>query len=333
MRRALQASSTIDSGREHVEYRRLGRSGVPVSVIGIGGNQFGRAVDEQQTARIIHHAIDRGINFIDTADMYTGSVSEQHLGKALAGRRDQVVLATKTGMRMNDGPEGIGLSRRRIMASVEGSLKRLNTDYIDLYYMHAPDPKTPIDETLRAMDDLTTSGKIRYCGFSNFAAWQTAEVIGLCERRGYQAPVVNQDLYNLIERGIEQELIPACEHFGLSVVPYSPLGSGFLTGKYRRGEAVPEGVRGSNNAAWQERRLTDKNFTIAEVVEKFAAEHDRSVSDLAIAWLLGHKVVCSVIAGVTKPDQVESNAAAAEWALSEADLSEIDRRLAAAGAL
>lgn len=316
-----------------MEYRQLGRSGVPVSVIGIGGNQFGRAVDEQQTVRVIHRAIDRGINFIDTADMYTNTVSEQFIGTALAGRRDQVVLATKTGMRMNDGPEGIGLSRRRIMASVEASLKRLNTDYIDLYYMHAPDPRTPIDETMRALDDLVTAGKIRYSAFSNFAGWQTAEVIGRCEQRGYQAPVVNQDLYNLIERGIEQELIPACEHFGLSIVPYSPLASGFLTGKYRRGEPVPEGVRGHGNPAWQERRLTDKNFRVLEVVEKFAAEHDHSVSDLAIAWLLGHKVVCSVIAGVTKPEQVASNAAAAEWTLSAADMAEIDRRLDEAGAL
>ncbi len=316
-----------------MEYRRLGRSGVPVSVIGIGGNQFGRAVDEQQTARIIHRAIDRGINFIDTADMYTGSVSEQFIGKALEGRRDQVVLATKTGMRMNDGPEGTGLSRRRIMNSVEASLKRLNTDYIDLYYMHAPDARTPIDETMRALDDLVSSGKIRYSAFSNFAGWQTAEVMGLCEQRGYQAPVVNQDLYNLIERGIEQELIPACEHYGLSVVPYSPLGSGFLTGKYRRGEAVPEGVRGHGNTAWQQRRLTDRNFTILETVEGFAKEHGRSVSDLAITWLLGHQVVCSVIAGVTKPEQVDANADTAEWVLSAEDLAEIDRRLSEAGAL
>ncbi len=170
-----------------MEYRQLGRTGVPVSVIGVGGNQFGSGADEQQTARIVDRAIDRGINFIDTADMYTRSVSEQFLGKALQGKRDQVVLATKTGMRMNDGPEGIGLSRRRIMSAVDASLKRLNTDYIDLYYMHAPDPRTSIDETLRAMDDLVTSGKIRYCAFSNFSGWQTAEVIGLCERRGYQA--------------------------------------------------------------------------------------------------------------------------------------------------
>ena len=311
----------------------MGRSGVPVSVIGIGGNQFGRAADEQQTARIIHRAIDRGINFIDTADMYTGTVSEQFLGKALAGRRDEVVLATKTGMKMNDGPEGTGLSRRRIMASVEASLRRLNTDYIDLYYMHAPDSRTSIDETLRALDDLVTAGKIRYSAFSNFAGWQTAEAVGHCDQRGYQTPVVNQDLYNMIERGIENELIPACEHFGLSIVPYSPLGSGFLTGKYRRGEPVPEGVRGHNNAAWQERRLTDKNFRTLEVAEKFAAEHNRSISELAIAWLLGHQVVCSVIAGVTKPDQVDSNAAAAEWTLSQADMAEIDRRLGEAGAL
>ncbi|HEX3721420.1 MAG TPA: aldo/keto reductase, partial [Nitrolancea sp.] len=265
-----------------MEYRQLGRSGVPISVIGIGGNQFGRAVDQEGTTRVIHQAIDRGINHIDTADMYTGSMSEQFLGKALAGRRDQVVLATKTGMRMNDGPEGMGLSRRRIMAAVEASLTRLNTDYIDLYYMHAPDPKTPIEETMRALDDLVTSGKIRYYAFSNFAGWQVAEFVGECERRGHQVPVVSQSLYNLIERDIETELIPACEHFGLSIVPFSPLASGFLTGKYRRGEPVPAGVRGAGNASWQERRLTEQNFAVQDVAEKFAAEHNRSISDLAI---------------------------------------------------
>jgi len=316
-----------------VEYRQLGRSGVPVSVIGIGGNQFGRAVDEQGTARVIHQAIDRGMNFIDTADIYTGTVSEQHLGKALAGKRDQVVLATKTGMKLGDGPEATGLSRRRINAAVEASLKRLDTDYIDLYYMHQPDPKTPIEETMRALDDLVTSGKIRYYAFSNFAGWQVAEIVAHCEQHGYQVPVVSQSLYNLIERDIETELIPACEHFGLSIVPFSPLASGFLTGKYRRGEPVQEGVRGANNAAWQERRLTERNFAVQDVAEKFAAEHDRSLSDLAIAWLLGHQVVCSVIAGVTKPEQVDANADAATWALGADDLAELDRRLKAADAL
>src|SRR6185312_6714952 len=190
-----------------------------------------------------------------------------------------------------------------------------------------------IEESMRALDDLVTSGKIRYSAFSNFASWQVAEIVGYCEQRGYQVPVVSQSLYNMIERDIETELIPACEHFGLSIVPFSPLASGFLTGKYRRGEPVPEGVRGAGNQSWQERRLTERNFAVQDVAEKFAAEHDRSLSDLAIAWLLGHPVVCSVIAGVTKPEQVESNAAAADWTLTADDLAELDRQLKAANAL
>jgi aryl-alcohol dehydrogenase-like predicted oxidoreductase len=314
-----------------VEYRRLGRSGIQVSVIGLGTNQFGRAVDERTTAEIIHRAMDRGINHIDTADTYTGPVSESHLGKAIADRRDQVVLATKTGFPLHSGVDGQGVSRRRIIQNVDNSLRRLQTDYIDLFYLHRPDPNTPIEESLRALDDLITAGKIRYGACSNYSGWQIAEMAEICDRRGYAAPVVSQSLYNLLEREIEAEVIPACRHYGMSIVPYAPLASGFLTGKYRRGEEVPAGVRGHGNQQWQERRLTDRNFMASEVLESFAQEQGRSVSDLAIAWLLAQPVVCSVIAGVTRPDQVESNAAAGEWKLSQQDLSEIQQRLDEAG--
>lgn len=314
-----------------MEYRRLGASGVMVSTTGLGGNTFGRACDQQQTADIIHRAIDLGVNFFDTADIYSRGVSEEFVGKAIADRRGQVVLATKTGMRMHEGPDGIGLSRRRIMSAVEESLHRLGTDYIDLYYLHAPDPQTPIDETLRALDDLVRDGKIRYGAVSNFAGWQIAEVANLCDKRNYALPVVDQSLYNIYDRGIEREVIPACEHFGLSLVPFSPLAGGFLTGKYRRDEPVPSGVRGSDNPNFQRQRLTERNFDALEVLESFAGERGHSLGELAFAWLLAHPVVCSVIAGVTKPEQVEANVKASDWTLTADDLAEIDRRLEQAG--
>ncbi len=316
-----------------MEYRRLGASGVLVSAIGLGGNTFGRYCDAEQTAAIVHRALDLGINFIDTADLYSSGVSEEYIGRAIAGRRDEVVLATKTGFPLSDAPNGRGLSRRRIMMNLEASLRRLQVDYVDLYYLHLPDPLTPIEESLRALDDLVRAGKVRYAAISNYVGWQIAEIVGICERRGYAPPVVSQSLYNVLERGIEAEVIPACQHFGLGIVPYSPLASGFLTGKYRRGEPVPPGVRGYGNPEWQQRRLTERNFRALETLEGFAQERGRSVSDLAIAWLLVHPIVCSVIAGATRPEQVEANARAGEWHLSDEDLAEIDRRLAEADAL
>lgn len=314
-----------------MEHRRLGNSGLLVSVIGIGGNQFGRAVDEAGTAAVIDRALELGINHIDTADSYTGTQSEQVLGKAIKGRRDAVVLATKTGFPLGQGPNEQGLSRRRIVQSVENSLRRLDTDYVDIFYLHRPDPLTPIEESLRAVEDLVHAGKVRYPAISNYSGWQIAEIETLAGCKGWVAPVVSQSLYNLMEREIERDVIPACKRFGMSVVPYSPLASGFLTGKYRPGQEVQPGVRGYNNPAWQERRLTDTNFQALGVLEGFARERGHRVSDLAIAWLLAHDVVCSVIAGVTKPEQVTENARAAEWHLGADDLREIDARLERAG--
>ena len=268
-----------------MDYRRLGNSGVLVSVIGLGGNTFGRYCDERQTAAIIHRALELGINHVDTADTYSKGLSEEYIGKAIAGRRHEVVLATKTGYPLHEGPNGQGLSRRRIVASLEASLKRLGTDYVDLFYLHRPDPDTPIEESLRALDDLVRAGKVRYPAVSNYAAWQVVDILGRCERRGYAPPVVSQSLYNVLERGIEQELIPACRFYGLGIIPYSPLAGGFLTGKYRRGEPVPPGVRGHDNPAWQQRWLTERNFRMLAVLEAFAAEHGRPVGELALAWL------------------------------------------------
>jgi aryl-alcohol dehydrogenase-like predicted oxidoreductase len=316
-----------------VEYRRLGRSGLLVSEIGIGSNQFGSTVDERGTAGILHRALDLGINHIDTADVYTRTRSEEFIGKAIADRRDQVVLATKTGSALHSGVDGRGLSRRRMIQALEDSLRRLGTDYVDLYYLHRPDPQTPIDETLRALDDLVTAGKIRYVAVSNYSGWQIAEAVSIAERRGWAIPVVSQSLYNVIEREIETDLIPACRHFGLSIVPYSPLASGFLTGKYRRGEEVQPGRRGFNNPTWQERRLNEMHFNAAEVVEQFARDRGKTVADVAIAWLLAQPIVCSVIAGATRPEQVEANAAASEWKLSRAEAAELDMMLGEAGVI
>lgn len=313
-----------------MEYRRLGSSGVLVSAIGLGGNTFGRYCDEKQTAAVVHRALDLGVNHIDTADMYSRGVSEEYIGRAIAGRRQEVVLATKTGFPLHEGPNGQGLSRRRIIASLDASLKRLGTDYVDLFYLHRPDPDTPIDESLRALDDLVRAGKVRYAAISNYAGWQVADIMGRCARHGYAAPVVSQSLYNVLERGIEHELVPACRYYGLGIIPYSPLAGGFLTGKYRPGEPVPPGVRGYDNPAWQHRWLTERNFRKLAALEGFAAEHGRTVGELALAWLVAQPIVSSVIAGATSPEQVEANVRAGEWRLSPADLEEIERRLAAA---
>jgi aryl-alcohol dehydrogenase-like predicted oxidoreductase len=313
-----------------MQYRRLGSSGVLVSVIGLGGNTFGRYCDERQTAAVIDRALELGINHIDTADTYSRGLSEEYIGKAIAGRRHEVVLATKTGFPLHEGPNGQGLSRRRIVASLEASLRRLGTDYVDVFYLHRPDPDTPIEESLRTLDDLVRAGKVRYPAVSNYSAWQVADIMGRCERRGYASPVVSQSLYNVLERGIEQELIPACSFYGLGIIPYSPLAGGFLSGKYRPGKPVPPGVRGYDNLVWQQRWLTERNFRILAALEAFAGECGRSVGELALAWLVAQPLVCSVIAGATAPEQVASNARAGEWRLSSEELAALEQRLAAA---
>ncbi len=295
-----------------------------MSVVGLGGNTFGRFCDESQTASIVHGAIDLGVNFIDTAESYSNGVSEDLIGTALQGRRHDVVLATKTGVHTEPGSEAGGrLTRKRIVARLEASLRRLQTEYIDVYYLHFPDPGTPIEETLRAMDDMVRAGKVLYPACSNYPAWEVAEMAGICDRRDYAPPVVTQNAYSLLDRRIEDELVPACLHLGLSMVPYSPLAGGFLTGKYRRGSAPPAGTRGHASEAWQRSWLTDEHFDKLDRLEAFAAARDRSVGALAVAWLIAQPVVCSVIAGATSAAQVEANVQAGAWILSEADLSEL----------
>ena len=310
-----------------MEYRQLGGSGTRVSAVGLGGNTFGRYCDEAQTAAVIHRALDLGINHVDTADVYSRGVSEQHVGKAIAGRRSEVVLATKVGSPMGDGANDRGLSYRWLVASCESSLRRLGTDYIDLYYLHRPDPTSRIDETLRALDDLTRQGKIRYVGISNYPAWQACEALWASDRRGYQPPVVTQNRYNVLDRAIESELLPFCRAHGVGVVPYSPLGGGMLTGKYRPGEPIPPGVRGHNNPGFQQ-QLSERNLALVGRLEGFARDHGHTSGELAVSWLLSRPEVCSVIAGATRPEQVEANATAASWKLSADDLKAIDEILA-----
>lgn len=308
-----------------MDYRNLGRSGLQVSIVGIGCNNFGRRCDEAQTAAIVGQAIDLGVNLFDTADVYGGEGrSEVFLGKALQGRRQDVVVATKFGMKLREGPYTSRGSRRYIVQACEESLRRLDTDYIDLYQMHAPDPTTPIDETLRALDDLVRAGKVRYIGHSNYAGWQAAEAEYAARALGTQRFISAQNEYSLLNRAVEAELLPACRAYGVGVLPYFPLASGLLTGKYRRNEPPPEGTR---LAAWgpaASRIMNDRNWEKVEGLEEFVNARGHTLLELAFAWLLSEQAVGSVIAGATNPEQVSANVAAASWRLSAEERAEVD---------
>lgn len=303
--------------------RRLGNSGLKVSVIGLGCNNFGMRIDQAQTRMVVDAALDAGINFFDTADIYGGSKSEVFLGEALKGRRDKAILATKFANPMGEGAYQRGGARRYIVKAVEDSLKRLNTDHIDLYQMHVPDADTPIEETLRALDDLVRAGKVLYIGNSNFTGWQIADADWTSRTQGLERFVSAQNNFSLLERGVEREVLPSCERFGLGLLPYFPLASGFLTGKYHRGEPPRQGTR---LAAWGKRgeaALNDRNFDRLEALDRWAEQRGRRILDLAFAWLLGHGAVSSVIAGATSPEQVQANARCAEWILTPEEVSEV----------
>ena len=306
-----------------MEFRRLGSSGLKVSEVGLGCNNFGMRIDQEATTAVVDACFDNGVTFFDTADVYGGTKSEVMLGEALSGRRQQVVLATKFAMGAPaDQPAG---SRRYIVTAVEASLTRLKTDYIDLYQMHRPDPDTPIEETLGALDDLVTAGKVRYLGNSNYTGWQIADADWAAKTAHISRFVSAQNNYSLLERKVEFEVTPACERFGLGMLPFFPLASGLLTGKYKRGEAPPEGTRLSAMGARAAQALNDKNFDRVEALEAWAAERGHTVLELAFAWLLGHGVVSSVIAGATKPEQVKANAAAGAWNLTPAEVEEVTK--------
>ncbi|MDA8262408.1 MAG: aldo/keto reductase [Actinomycetota bacterium] len=286
--------------------RQLGRSGLTVSEVGLGCNNFGGRVDLDGTREVIHAALDAGITLFDTADIY-GNLggSETFMGQVLRGRRDEIVLATKFGMNMQTGDIARG-SRRYVRRAVEASLRRLQTDHIDLYQMHEPDPNTPIEETLAALDELVREGKVRYIGSSNFAAWQLAEAELVARSQGRERFISAQNLYSLLRREVEAELIPAAEHFGVGILPFYPLAAGLLTGKFRRGEAPPAGTRLAARPA----EVEAANFDLIEELESFAKSRGFGLTDLAFAWLLGNPNVSSVIAGATSAEQVRANVAA-----------------------
>lgn len=310
-----------------MEYRHLGRSGLEVSAAGLGCNNFGRRCDVAETRAVVAKALDLGVTLFDTADVYGDGLSEEYLGKALEGRRGDVIVATKFAMGP-DGPMRRGASRGYILRAAEASLKRLGTDYVDLYQIHFPDAGTPIEETLRALDDLVRSGKVRYLGCSNFTGWQVVEAAWVT-RTEHLSPLISaQNHYHLLDRRIERELVPACERYGLGILPYFPLASGLLTGKYRRGETPPQGTRLAEGR-FAERLLTDENFDRLEKLEAFAREAGHPLLDLAVGWLASQPHVASVIAGATRPEQVEQNVRAAGWKLSGEErvrVAELTRR-------
>ncbi len=306
-----------------MKLRKLGTSGLKVSAIGLGCNNFGMRIDQDQTTRVVEAALDAGINFFDTADVYGGSKSETYLGVALQGKRDQAIIATKFANPMGEGPYRRGGSRRYIVEAVEASLRRLNTDRIDLYQMHIPDADTPIEETLRALDDLVRAGKVLYLGNSNFSGWQIADADWVSRSGGLERFVSAQNHFSLLERAVARDVLPACERFGLGFLPYFPLASGLLSGKYTRGEAPAEGTRMAAMGARAASALNDANFDKVEKLDAWAKAQGHSLLELAFAWLLGHPGVSSVIAGATSEAQIAANAKGADWDLTPAQMAEV----------
>ncbi len=316
-----------------MQYRQLGKSGIRVSAIGLGTNRFGHEImSQEEVNRIIDTAYDLGINFLDSADVYTAGRSEESIGIALGGpgqssRRDRFVIATKFYNATGDGPNDRGASRLHMHHAVEASLRRLQMETIDLLYVHRYDVNTPLEETLRALDDLVRAGKIRYIGASNFMAWQMARANLLAEIHAWSPFVVAQDHYHILERGVEREILPFCTSQGVGLIPYFPLAGGFLTGKYLRGQPAPVGSRGESNSYVQQ-YMTPGNYTRIEHLSAWAAEREHTLGDIAHAWLLAHPQVSSVISGATKLEQVQSNIKAVDWALSTSDIEEINKILA-----
>ena len=305
-----------------MKYRHLGTSGLKVSVIGLGTNQFGGKVDLATTREILAAALEAGINFIDTADIYQQGRSEAFIGEALEGRRHEVLIATKFFHPTGEGPNDRGGSRHHIMEAVEASLRRLRTDYIDLYQMHTWDDETPIEETMQALDDLVRAGKVRYIGASNFTAWQLTHANAVATQNGWTRFVSIQPHYHLLEREVEREMLPACEYFGIGVLPYFPLAGGFLTGKYQPGQPAPKGSRGETSK-YVQRYMTPENYAILAALAGFAEARGHTVNELAHAWLMAQPMISSVISGATRVEHVQANAAAADWELSPEEVSEI----------
>jgi aryl-alcohol dehydrogenase-like predicted oxidoreductase len=305
-----------------MKYRSLGNSGLQVSVLGLGTNAFGGRADKETSIRVLHHAADSGITFIDTANIYTGTKSEEIIGEAFEGRRHDVLLATKVGMKRGQGPNESGSSRQHIMRELEGSLRRLRTDYIDLYQIHAFDPKTPLEETLRALDDLVTSGKVRYIGASNYSAWQMMKSLAISKRDGLASHVSVQPGYSLADRGVERELTPFCQDQGIGIIPYFPLAGGILTGKYNGG-VVPSGSQLEKNPNFAA-RMDEERLALGERVARIAAEIGTSATALSLAWLMHQPAVSTVIAGATRESQIDDNVQAVELELSADVLQQLN---------
>lgn len=314
-----------------MQYRQLGSSGLRVPVLGLGCStfgpheSFGNYNDEAGSLEIVDRACELGVNFLDTADMYAQGVSEQYIGKAIKGRREQFLIASKVGMTVGSGPNDRGLSRAHIMESIEGSLRRLGTDHVDLYYAHKYDPTTPTMEVLCAFDDLVRQGKTRYVGCSNYPSWQVARAKEVAQHSGMNSFVVSQSPYNLLNRKIEEELIPCCLNYGMGIVAYAPLAQGALTGKYRPGSRPQPGTRAWNNPSKNlQGYLADENLLKVERLEQWAKDRGHEVAELALAWALAKPAVSMVLAAVTSTRQLETNVKATEWQLTEEEVKEVE---------
>lgn len=310
-----------------MEFRYVGNSGLRVSTLGVGCNNFGGRLDEAGSRAVIHSALDIGVNFFDTADVYplmNSGLSEEILGRALGARRKETIIATKFGLPLDRVATHSNGSRSYLITAAEASLKRLGTDYIDLYQLHFPDDHTPIEETLRGLDDLVRQGKVRYIGISNMPTWRLVDAMHASDRLRLERFISSQNQYSLLAREVEAELLPALAHHGLGLLPFFPLAGGFLSGKYRRNAALPAGSRLTKSQQLAGMFLNDRNYEIAERLEAFTAKRGITMLQLAFRWLLAHDVVPSVIAGASTPEQVRQNAEAVAGALSAADMAEIE---------
>lgn len=312
-----------------MRYRRLGSSGLEVSESGLGTNSFGMRLNETESTAIVRAAVDSGVTFIDTSRVYAEGLSEEYIGSALEhGLRRDAVVCTKFGSMREYGPNKFGGGRKHVMDAVEGSLRRLRTDYIDLYMMHRPDPRLPTQEVLRTMDDLVRQGKVRYIGTCNTPAWWLAEMVWTCRANGFEPMVSTSFECSLVSRAAEEEMIPACRKLGVGVIPYWPLAQGLLTGKYARGQSAPAGSRFEAEPSTADKRMTSDNLDLVQRLQAFAEEQGRGVRELAFAWLLSKKETATVIAGASTPGQARQNAAASEWQLTSDEVGEVERILA-----
>jgi aryl-alcohol dehydrogenase-like predicted oxidoreductase len=309
-----------------LEERNLGKSGLTVSQVGLGCNNFAGRTDFDATKRVVHKALDLGITLFDNADTYgERGGAEEYLGRILGDRRKDIVLATKFGRPMDASGRKQGASRRYILEAAEASLRRLQTDYIDLYWQHIADPLTPIEETLRAFDDLVRQGKVRYIACSTLASWQVVEAQWTATTQHLEHFIACQERYSLLERGYEPNMASMVEAYGLGLIPFSPLANGLLTGKYRRNQKLPAGARLTTTQRMADRYLTDRNWALVERLADFCAARGRSMLELAMSWLASRPAVSSIIAGATSPEQLEQNVRAVAWVLTKEDLMEIDR--------